>query len=511
MTADRGPGPGPGSTGRRETADVDAFVRLAVDSVHRLVADEQLAAELADAAAADLDDPMERLLAAQHVLARVLAYERATLGPPLTIDEVEDWLRRPGLEVEDAVRLLYELSLDGGRSWPAVQFAGEAAMVPVDPWLRALWLLLQPEAGAAEGRAVRTALARSRSRPLGFAGLVLELADAAPPTGAAGVASPLERVAAVLDDDAFLRREGPDVSVDLRARCTVYRADAARRRGQLDVGAAHLASAEALLDTGAGHPVLRSLVEEAGAGLDLARGDREGALRRFSAAVERLGGFESKEARHRLVEIGLKRALMLAGDASSRHEAAEALAALAGSVADASETQGDIDPALRLRVVLACARVELDLARQSVAERDPLGSGGTDPVKSSPGETLPEDALESYAQSWSDQSSRLVRASEWLRKGEFWLAADDERSRAEHLWLSGLSSLLTDRGASAKALRRSLSRFQALGDEVSVEQISIDLIVCGVLAGALGDDAVDHGSEPLELFRKLAAARTKSS
>ena len=503
-------------TDQAESADAKAFVRLAVDSIHRLVTDDRLAAELAEEAVAETDDPMERLLAAQRVLARVLAYERATLGPALSVAEVKEWIRQRSLDVEDAMRLLYELSLGGGRSWPAVLLAkadlaeaqrderspeDDARVEGVtDPWLRALQLLVSPEGATSATRKVRHAVATGRSVPLGYAGLVLELADEAPVSETDG-ASPLVQVAERLDD-ALLRREAPERSFDLRARCATYLADVARRQGQIEDGQRQLGTAVQLLERGTGDPVVASLIDEAWAGLALARGDRDEALHRFSAAAARFDdapnapNAQNDEVRHRRVEIELKRALVLAGDASSRLDASAALADLAESLVSEPEREGDIDAELGLRVVLARARVELDLARQAVAETAPLE------------DVAPEDALASYAEAWSDQSVRLERAAKWLHDAEFWLDVASERARAEHQWLGGLALLLTDRRRAAEALRSSVARFQRLGEETTVRQISIDLIVCGVLAGALGDTEFGDGSEPLELFRQLTAART---
>lgn len=462
----------------------------------------------ADGSTASLD----RLVAAQQVLARVLAYERATLGDPLSSADVRRLLRgdgaesglEAGLDAEAATRLVYELSLSGGRSWTRLQgLEAESDLLPEDsapdnPVVAALHVLVARSFDARLGYSVRHAVDKARTRPLGFCRLVLEMADASGASRSRFAAPDPSQLAqaSLLLDDPFLCRESRSAWFDLRARAAIYLVDRARREGRFDSCTAQLSSLPELLAAGTGDADLQARAEEVHAGLDLASGDRESAFRRLRRAVEMLDGARTEadaEAADHMVDLRLKQAAILAADPATRSQAAEALRDLAASFDRRPQV---VDAGLRLRTFHAVARVALDIVRQKVAELQPLGADDG---------PRPEVGLAAYAEAWSAQSKRLERVGLWLRSAEPLLeSCGGPRQHAEHRWYRGQSRLLEDRTSAARDLRLALVDFRKLGDEATVHRVSIDLIVCGVLAGALGDE-VDDWSEPLRLFQQLAA------
>lgn len=495
----------------RPSGAVSAFVALAEQAVQRLVADEKVAEEFRSALRSSGQGDLARLETAQRALARVLAHDRFACGDGLRGSDLRALLDRGGLDLEDELRLVYEFTLSGGRSWPALAEASqEAASAEAgrSALLCALDRLTSPgrrpsdvSNGPGDSFVVSRATTAARTSPLGVCRLALELADASP--GASGDASELEHWVILLDDP-FLRREfGPRLA-DLRARAVVYLADRARRSGRLEACDDWISSLPDLVSAGTGEAELRARVEELHAGRALAANERGEALARLGRAeaiLRQLPG--SPDAWHHRLELRLKRAHVLSGDPSTR---TEALGVLEGELQETGRT-GALDPSLHRRLVLAAARVELDLARQSVAEAaaDSVGDpADRDELDSGPGRPG-TDLLVGYAAAWGDQAERLRRVHRRLQEAEDLFRHADEEERAVRAWCLGQSLLLDDRVAAAEMLREAIARFRDLGDPARADRVSLDLMVCGVLAGVLGDDADEEfRSEPLRLLRDLA-------
>ncbi|MDA8017934.1 MAG: hypothetical protein MPN21_10845 [Thermoanaerobaculia bacterium] len=485
-----------------EMGDVAAFVRTVRESVNRLVNDADLADELLASLAVEASDSLDVMVHAQRVLVRVLSYERATLGEPLCAADIEAFLHQERLSAEDATRLLYELSLSNGRSWPAVNaVACRRAELdphmgggPSDPVLKALRLAAS---SSIDLRLVsfdlRHAAVTAPRKRLGFLRLVLDVADAAGELDGETL-GPTETPGFL--EDPFLRRESYRYWVDLLARSSIYQADRARRFGRLDLCDDLIASLPDLLSAGTGDADLLARVAEVKAGRDWETGDHPSALAGLrnaedvliAAEIPRSDPDERSFREHRLVELRLKQAVLLSADPMRRKQARDLLASLVES------TSAELDPLLRLRTFLAAARIELDLARQAVAERSPLGQAPEPPS---------HRALSSYAEAWLTQSQPLDQAASWLVAAEPLLEGQAAERHAEHLWLRGQARLLSDRQRAADDLRKAIAAFRRLGDTAMVDRVSVDLIVCGVLGGALGDE-LDNRSEPLRLFQLLA-------
>lgn len=499
---------------------VDEFVRLAEQSVQRLVSDPEVAEALGSAMAAQPgDDDLDRLLRAQQVLARVMAFERVALGGHrLSAGDVEALQAEAKLDLETQVRLLYELSL-GDRTWQAVDEASPApddGLRRRDPVLLALRTQTAGTAGEEESAersaawhlrrpSLRRAAERARTTPLGFCRLVVEEADALGEAEAEieGRRSALAYVSVLLDDP-FLRRESPRHWFDLRALCGVYLADRHRRTGRREEFQAQLESLPALLDAGTGDAELQASLLELQAAQQLNREkaaengpDHGAAVRLLLRAEELLADASEGIPADRRIEVQLKRAHVLGSDAETRDQAA---AVLEDALARLESLDPQVHPKLHRRARRALARVELDRARQTVADRDPFRHAGDESGAVS--DLDARASLAAYAAAWQDQAPRLDRARQLLDVAEPLEMEPSSGEEAERDWLLGRALLLADPDAAADHLRSARSAFRELGEENASTRVALDLIACRVVAATAGEE-IEDWSEPLRLFDEL--------